>query len=77
MVLSTVKYILILSKVTNFRCFQTERVSVKILNLIKMPERSPKRVENTVGKGEIARYEQCLLFPHCLQRICTANTLKQ
>ena len=22
-----------------------------------------KRVENTVGKGEIARYEQFLLFP--------------
>ena len=22
-----------------------------------------KQVENTVGKGEIARYEQCLLFP--------------
>ena len=24
-----------------------------------------KRVENTVGKGEIARYEQFLLFPQC------------
>ena len=24
-----------------------------------------KRVENTVGKGEIALYEQFLLFPHC------------
>ena len=23
------------------------------------------RIENTVGKGEIARYEQFLLFPHC------------
>ena len=23
------------------------------------------RVENTVGKGEIARYEQFLLFPQC------------
>ena len=22
-------------------------------------------VENIVGKGEIARYEQFLLFPHC------------
>ena len=28
--------------------------------------RSFKRVENTVGKGEIARYEQFLLFPHCV-----------
>ena len=26
-----------------------------------------KQVENTVGKGEIARYEQFLLFPQCFQ----------
>ena len=31
-----------------------------------------KWVENTVGKGEIARYEQFLLFPQCFQR--TLNT---
>ena len=30
-----------------------------------------KQVENTVGKGEIARYEQFLLFPQCLQKTCT------
>ena len=35
-----------------------------------------KRVENTVGKGEIARYEQFLLFPQCLQKACSADTLK-
>ena len=29
-----------------------------------------KRVENTVGKGEIARYEQFLLFPLCFQKAC-------
>ena len=29
-----------------------------------------KRVENTVGKGEIARYEQFLLFPQCFQKAC-------
>ena len=33
-----------------------------------------KRVENTVGKGENARYEQFLLFPQCFQKICTADT---
>ena len=33
-----------------------------------------KRVENTVGKGEIARYEQFLLFPQCFQRTFTADT---
>ena len=30
-----------------------------------------KWVENTVGKGEIARYEQFLLFLQCLQKTCT------
>ena len=33
-----------------------------------------KRVENTVGKGEIARYKQFLLFPQCFQKTSTANT---
>ena len=33
-----------------------------------------KWVENTVGKGKIARYEQFLLFPQCLQKACTADT---
>ena len=27
-----------------------------------------KWVENTAGKGEIARYEQFLLFPQCFQK---------
>ena len=27
-----------------------------------------KRVDYTVGKGEIARYEQFLLFPQCFQK---------
>ena len=29
----------------------------------------PKWVENTVWKGEIARYEQFLLFTQCFQRL--------
>ena len=33
-----------------------------------------KTVENTVGKGEIACYEQFLLFPPCFQKTCTADT---
>ena len=33
-----------------------------------------KRVENTVGKGEIALYEQFLLFSQCFQKTCTADT---
>ena len=35
-----------------------------------------KRVENTVGKGEIAHYEQFLLFPLCFQKACFQGTLK-
>ena len=29
-----------------------------------------KLVENIVGKGEIAHYEQFLLFPQCFQKAC-------
>ena len=35
-----------------------------------------KRVENTVGKGEIARYEQFLLFPQCFQKACFPEASK-
>ena len=30
-------------------------------------------VENTGGKGEIACYEQYLLFPQCFLKTCTAD----
>ena len=33
-----------------------------------------ERVENAVGKGEIARYEQFLLFPQCFLKTSTADT---
>ena len=33
-----------------------------------------RRVDNTAGKGEIARYEQFLLFPRCFDKTCTADT---
>ena len=35
-----------------------------------------KPVENTVGKGEIARYEQFLLFPQCFQKACFPGASK-
>ena len=44
---------------------------------IKFYENSRKfseTVENAVGKGEIARYEQFLLFPQCFQKTFTADT---
>ena len=35
-----------------------------------------KRVENTVGKGEIAHYEQFLLCPQCFQKVCFLEASK-
>ena len=63
---------LTLSQTTNFRFFKIERVCN-----FKFDENGwklSKRVENTVGKGEIARNEQFLLFPQCFQKTCTADT---
>ena len=33
-------------------------------------------VENIVGKGEIARYEQFLLVPQCFQKLSVVDALK-
>ena len=35
-----------------------------------------KWVENTVGKVEIARYKQFLLFPQCFQKACFPGASK-
>ena len=35
------------------------------------------RVENIVGKGEIAHYEQFLLFPQCFQKLSVVDASKQ
>ena len=54
---------LTLSQTTNFRLFQAERD-----HNFKIDENYReffKWVENTVGKIEIARYEQFLLIPQC------------
>ena len=36
--------------------------------------KSSERAENTVRKGETARYKRCLLFPQCFQNTFTADT---
>ena len=36
----------------------------------------PDSVENIVGKGEIARYEQFLLFPQCFQKLSVFHVSK-
>ena len=34
------------------------------------------QVENIAGKGEIARYEQFLLFPQSFQKLSSVDVLK-
>ena len=38
-----------------------------------MAENFQHRAENTAGKGEIARFEQFLLFPQCFQKTYSAD----
>ena len=61
-------------QMTNFRLFQTERGYNFIFDA--KGRKLSKQVENTVGKGEIARYEQFLLFPQCFQKACFPGVSK-
>ena len=61
---------LTLYQTTKFRLFQTESVCRRQFQWTKMAESYPNGQKNTVGKGEIARYEQFLLFPQCFQKAC-------
>ena len=53
---------------TNFSFFKLKDLADDNFNAMKMAESYPKREENNAGKGEIARYEQFLLFPQCFQK---------
>ena len=63
-------FILTLSQTTNFELFQIERVRRRQLKLDDIGWKVSKWVENSVGKGEIAHYEQFLLFLQCFQKAC-------
>ena len=43
---------------------------------MKIAEKFSRQIENTEGKGEIACYEQFLLFPQRFQETCTADLSK-
>ena len=43
---------------------------------MKMAEKFSNRVENSVGKGEIAHYDQFLILPQCFQKTYIADTYK-
>ena len=68
---------LTLSKTTNYRLFQIQRVSDNYFEFDENGGEFSISVENTVGKGEIAHFEQFLLFPTEFQKICIADKKKQ
>ena len=61
---------------TNFRLFQTKRVCRQQFQIDENGRKLSKQVENTVGKGEIAHYEQFLLFSQCFQKACFPGASK-
>ena len=57
--------------------FKTSKLKKVADNNFKFDENGRpflKCLENTVGKGEIARYEQFLLFPQCFQKTYAVDT---
>ena len=67
---------LTLSQTTKFGLIQTERVCRRQFTFYENGRKFSKMVENAVGKGEIARYEQFLLSPQCFPKTFNADTLK-
>ena len=59
---------------TNFRLPNLKELADDNFKLDENNRKFFKLVENTVGKGEIARYEQFLLFPQCFQQTSIAVT---
>ena len=72
----TLSFILTFSQTTNIRLIQTDRVCRRQFQIDENGRKFSKWIENTVGKGDIARYEQFLLFPQCFEKTCTAHTYK-
>ena len=50
-------------QMTNFRLFQTEKFADDNIKFGENGRKLSKQEQNTVGNGEIAHYEQFLLFP--------------
>ena len=63
---------LLFPKQQNLDSFKLKEFANKIFEFDENGRKFSKQVENTVGKGEIARYEQFLLS-QCFQKACTAD----
>ena len=55
---------------TNFGLFKLEEFADDNFKFDENGRKLSKRVENTVGKGEVAHYEQFFLFTRCFQKAC-------
>ena len=69
-----VPFALTLYQMTKFRLFQAQSVADDNFKLDGNGRKFSKRVENTVGKGEIDHYEQFFLFPQYFLKIEIADT---
>ena len=72
------EYVLFLThyQTTNFRRPKLKEFADDNFKFEENGRKLSKRVENTVGKGEIARKEQFLLFPQCFQKACFPGASK-
>ena len=65
--------VLTLSQTTNFDSSKPKEFADDNFELDENGRKFAKWVENTAGKGEIACYEQFLLFPQSFQKTFTAD----
>ena len=64
---------LTLSQTTNFNSSILKEFADDNFEIDENGGKLSRMVENTMGKGEIGRYELFLLFPQCFQKICTTD----
>ena len=65
---------LTLSQTISFRRFRTKEFTEDNFEFDENDRKFSKWVENTEGKGEIARYKQLFLFTLCFQKTFTTDT---
>ena len=63
-------------EMTNFRLFKLKEFTDDNFKFDENGRKLSKQVEKTVGKGEIARYEQFLHCPQCFQKACFPGVSK-
>ena len=64
---------LTLSQTTHFRQLQLKDFADDNFKFDENGRMFSKWVKNTMGKGEFARFEQLILFPHCFHTTSNAD----